>query len=159
APKMTKPLGFEKPTIAPSRIDRHTDSPAPERDVRPEVSAAGTSAEVAPAPNWNSWRARTAWTPSQIKYAPPVIFSTRSAVPERWTSGPRPTDTRMTMASRPDEFPITVASPVRQPCARERLITNTTLGPGTTIKMKTAIKNALAWPRSIIVHVPLCSRQ
>ncbi len=52
----------------------------------------------------------------------------------------------MATTSTPTALPTTEASAVRRPCARARPTTNSTLGPGITMRTRDARANASNWP-------------
>jgi hypothetical protein len=66
-----------------------------------------------------------------MRYSAPTVFTALNTSVERATIEPRPTDTSTACTAAPAAFPTTVASAALRPNATPRLITNSTLGPGT----------------------------
>jgi hypothetical protein len=76
-----------------------------------------------------------------MMYATPSTFTSVNNGAERWMIAPIPTATAVAWTSSPSAFPATVASPARRPRATDRLISNSTLGPGITIRTNAAAAN------------------
>src|SRR5690606_25856438 len=87
-------------------------------------------------------RCRIACTPRYTRYPAPRSFTIVNSTADCATTAPSPTETRSTSGRPPSSLPSTLISPPRRPSARERPMTNSTLGPGTTISTNDITANA-----------------
>src|SRR4051794_25235490 len=82
-------------------------------------------------------------------YAAPTSLTAVKSVAERSMSAPRPRATTTTWEYAPTAFPSTVATAARRPSPTPRLMTKSTLGPGTTISAKDVTAEASREPVQI----------
>ena len=115
-------LGLATPTTNPSSAARRP----------PRGASACANADTRPR------RCRTARAPSHTRYRPPASFTAVNTRADRCTRVPTPSATQMATTSTPTALPRTEASAVRRPCASALPTTNSTLGPGITMRMSDA---------------------